>query len=198
MILKLKNVRIAFCQDLHVPGDFQGDKKFSFSSDFILEAGDPQIKMVEEAIETLAKKEWPDTYKTLLPTLKANNKVFLRSGSSKTDANGVVYDGFEGNMYIAARNNTDETPVNGVYKKQPLVLDEDRSKLSVVDGKPYAGCYVNVHLEPYAYTKYGGGVSASMRGVQFAKDGEPFMGSAPVDADEFDDLSDVGDGAELI
>jgi len=63
------------------------------------------------------------------------------------------------------------------------------------DGKPYAGCYVNANIELYAYShpKGGKGVSASLRAVQFLKDGESF-GAGPVNAeDEFEAVEESVD-----
>ena len=38
--------------------------------------------------------------------------------------------------------------------------------------------------------QYGKRINATLRGVQFVSDGEPFAGGQPADADEFDILED--------
>lgn len=54
---------------------------------------------------------------------------------------------------------------------------------------PYAGCYVNAGITIFAYKHAVGGmgVSASLRWVQFAKDGEAF-GAGRVDMDEIPEV----------
>jgi hypothetical protein len=89
------------------------------------------------------------------------------------------YDGFPGNLYISARN-----PV------RPTVLDADKTPLVAADGKPYAGCYVNVSLELWAQdNKYGKRVNATLMGVQFYRDGDSFTGGGAADESDFDDVS---------
>ncbi len=81
-------------------------------------------------------------------------------------------------MYITASN-----------KDRPLVIDVNRTPLTAQDGRPYSGCYVNATIEFYAYDNNGKGVSASLRGVQFFRDGDAFSGGSVASVDEFDDLS---------
>ena len=77
-------------------------------------------------------------------------------------------------MFIGARN-----------AKRPVVVDRDLTPLTAEDTKPYAGCFVNATVRFFAYDHPTGGkgVSATLRAIQFAKDGESF-GAGPVDAEE--------------
>ena len=89
------------------------------------------------------------------------------------------YDGFPGNLYVSARSTT-----------RPLVINNDKSPLTEQDGKPYAGCYVNASIELWAQdNNYGKRVNASLRGVQFLRDGDAFAGGGAASEDEFDDIS---------
>jgi hypothetical protein len=89
-------------------------------------------------------------------------------------------------MYVSASN-----------KVAPLVVDKDKSPLSEASGRPYAGCYVNASLDIWAQdNSYGKRVNATLRGVQFFRDGDAFAGGAPASEDEFDDLSDTGGDAD--
>ena len=75
-------------------------------------------------------------------------------------------------------------------KKRPVVIDRDKTPLVEDDGKPYAGCYVNAIIRLWAQdNSYGKRINASLEGVQFHKDGEPF-GAGGVSVDEFDDFED--------
>jgi len=104
--------------------------------------------------------------------------VCLRDGEEKEDTEGYGPDV----MSIIAKSDTRVPVIDG--NKLPVTPDDAKW--------PYAGCYVNGLLEVYAYKhELGGrGVSASLRAVQFAKDGESF-GAGRVDVDkEFDSVSD--------
>ena len=91
------------------------------------------------------------------------------------------YEGFPGNFFVTARN-----------KSRPLVIDRDKSPLTEADGRPYSGSYVNVILDVWAQdNSWGKRVNATLKGVQFSKDGEAFSGSAPASIDSFDDVSDA-------
>ena len=95
-------------------------------------------------------------------------------------------EGYPNNHYIKARN-----------KVRPLVIDKDRTKiLDESTGRPYGGCYVNANIEIYAQDNgFGKRINASLKGVQFFRDGDAFSGGAPASEDDFDDLSDTGDGS---
>jgi hypothetical protein len=70
------------------------------------------------------------------------------------------------------------------------VVDLQGNPLVTTDGKPYAGCYVNANIDVWWQdNKYGKRVNASLRSVQFVKDGESF-GAGPLDAaKEFEDVT---------
>jgi hypothetical protein len=81
---------------------------------------------------------------------------------------------------------------------RPLVIDKDKSPLTEQDGKPYAGCFVNASVELWPQdNNYGKRVNASLRGVQFFRDGDAFAGGGAASEDEFDDLA-VGAGEESL
>lgn len=180
MLFKLKNVRIAFCQNLFVAGAMAGDSsaKPRFSSTFIIAAGDPQIEALRKAIEEVAKEKWGTKYLAILKQLNAGGKTCLHDGNDKPQ-----YDGFEGNMYISAAS-----------PNRPGIFDSNKTELTEASGKPYAGCYVHANIEIWAQdNNYGKRINASLKGVMFYKDGDAFVGSVPSEADDFDDVSDTGE-----
>jgi hypothetical protein len=73
------------------------------------------------------------------------------------------------------------------------VLDRDKTPLVQADGRPYSGCYVNASVEFYAYDNNGKGIAATLKGVQFFKDGDAFTGGGVASPDDFDDLSTEGE-----
>ena len=173
MKIKLNAVRLSFPQ-LFEAKTVNGEGKPAFSAAFLISPKDPQIAMINTAISTDAAEKWGAKADAILKTIRAADKTCLHSGDLKAN-----YDGFEGMMYISARN-----PL------KPSVVDTNRSPLVAEDGRPYAGCYVNAVLELWTQdNNYGKRVNATLMGVQFYKDGESFVGGGVADADDFDDLT---------
>ena len=183
MKVKLANVRLAFPQ-LFEPRAFGEDgSEPAYGGAFIFSKTHPAFELVNAAIESVAKEKWEKEADKILKQLRAADKICLHDGDSKPD-----YAGFPGNFFIAARN-----------KARPLVIDKDKTPLTASDGKPYAGCYVNVTVDVWAQAnKFGKRVNATLSGVQFFKDGDAFTGAAPASPDDFDDLSDGADARDVI
>ncbi len=183
--LMLRNVRVAFPQ-LFTAKAVNGEGEPAFSAAFLLSPKHPQIAEINKIVEAVASEKWKGKAAEVLKTLRATDKALLHNGDTKSD-----YDGYAGNLFINARSKT-----------APLVLSADRVKLTEQDGKIYAGCYVYAQLEIWAQdNQFGKRVNASLKGVQFFKDGDAFAGGAPASADEFEDLSASGEtetaGADL-
>jgi hypothetical protein len=181
MKVKLTNVRLAF-PDLFEAKQFDGEGDFKFSATFLIPKSAPANKEIEAAILKVAKDKWGAKAESILASIKGNNQKYgYRDGVEKPE-----YDGYEGCMYIRASN-----------KARPLVLDRDKSPLTAADGRPYSGCYVNATITIFAYENKGKGISASLGGIQFFKDGDAFAGGAVASEDDFDEVADGAD-AELI
>ena len=172
MKIMLKNVRLAF-PVLWEAKTFNGEGKPAYSAALLMSRDDEQVKKIKQAISAVAKERWKDKAEQVLKSLVAQDKIALRDGDNKPD-----YDGFAGNMYVGTRSAV-----------RPLVVDRDRSQLTEADGKPYAGCYVNASIELWPQdNNYGKRINASLRGIQFVRDGDAFAGSSAASADEFDAL----------
>lgn len=173
MKLKLTNVRLAF-PALFEAKTVNGEGDPAFSAAFLLDPADPQVKAINAAIDTVAKEKFGAKADAVLKQMRTGDKVCLHNGDSKAD-----YAGFPGNLFISSRSKT-----------RPLVLNADKTPLTAADGKPYAGCYVNAIVELWPQdNNYGKRVNASLRGVQFVKDGDAFAGGGSASEDEFDDVA---------
>ena len=173
MKIKLNGVRLSFPQ-LFEATTVNGEGKPAFSAAFLISPKDPQVAAINAAIDAVAKDKWGAKAEANIKAMRAADKVCLHSGDLKSN-----YDGFEGNLYVSARNSM-----------RPLVIDVNKSPLTAQDGKPYAGCYVNASIELWAQdNNYGKRVNATLMGVQFYKDGESFTGGGVADTDDFDDLT---------
>lgn len=174
MKIMIPNTRLAFA-NIFKPKAVQAGDEPAFSCSLLL---DPKvnaaaIKAIEAAIEQVAKEKWGAKADTIMKSIRAKGDLCLRSGDEKAE-----YDGFEGNMYVSARSKT-----------RPTILDRDKTPLTEADGRPYSGCFVNASIDIYAQdNSYGKRINASLRGLQFFKEGNAFGGGAPASADEFDDL----------
>lgn len=177
MIIKLKNVRLAFF-DGFTPVAFEEGQDKKYASTFLLDKKNPQVKVIEAAIKEVAQAAWKDKGDATLKAIRTNpNKYCFQDGDTKS------YDGYAGCMSLAARN-----------KKRPTIIDVDKTPLTEQDGKPYSGCYVNASVEIWAQdNQYGKAIRASLRGIQFLRDGDAFSAGGVANEDEFEDL---GSGAD--
>lgn len=173
MKIKLNNVRLSFAE-LFEAKTVNGEGKPAYSASFLISPKDPQVALINAAIDSVAQDKYGAKAEANLKIMRTADKVCLHSGDLKAN-----YAGFEGMLYINARNTM-----------PPIVIDVDRSELSSRHGKPYSGCYVNVSLELWPQdNNYGKRINATLLGVQFFKDGESFAGGSAASIDDFDDLS---------
>lgn len=175
MKISLKNVRLAF-PELFVAKQFQSKGDFKYSATFLIpKTNKTLISQIEEAIKTVATEKWGAKADKILERARPiPNNFNFRDGDERDD-----YEGFEGCMYLRASN-----------KSRPLVIDVDKSPLAEQDGRPYSGCFVNANVSFFAYdNEFGKGISASLGGVQFFKDGDAFTGGGVSSVDDFEDLS---------
>jgi hypothetical protein len=179
-IIKLNNVRLSFpalftAKAMPNPDGSLGKAKFGAVFLLSKKANLSDITKVKAAIEYVIKEDG----KGKRPPL---GKTCLRDGSEKPDTDGYG----EEVMFISA--STD---------KRPGVVDRNLSPLVEQDGKPYAGCYVNATVRLwYQDNKFGKRVNASLRNVQFVKDGEPFGEKITAADEEFEAMPDDAGSAD--
>lgn len=169
--LMLRNVRLAFPHLFEPQVSDTGTKTFGVA--LLLPTDHPQIKAIRDCMEEAGKGKWGDKWPAQKKALEKQDRMALHDGDIK-----AKYDGYEGNLFI-----------NANAKARPLVIDQNKVPLTEDDGKPYAGCYVNASLEFWAqkdHPKGGSRINASLRGVQFLRDGDAFSAGRPADADEFE------------
>lgn len=175
MKVTLKDVRLSF-PDLFTPRPFKPGDKPKYKVTFLIPKDSSQIQEINAAILAVAKEKWGAKAESIIKSIRNNpNKFCFQDGDTKE------YDGYAGMMALSAGN-----------AARPLVIDGQKNPLTEADGKPYAGCYVNGIVEFFAYDNSGNGISASLKGVQFVRDGDAFGGGAPASVEDFDTL---GEGA---
>lgn len=180
-IVKLSNVRLRF-PNLFVAKSVNGEGDPAYSATFIIGRDQKDVlDNLNKAIHTAAVNKWKDKADSVIKKLKLADKLPLHDGDMKTE-----YDGFEGNYYVSART-----------KIKPRIVDRQAQLVNASDGIPYDGCYVVASIAVWAQdNNFGQRVNASLRGVQFMKDGEAFSAGRPAGEDEFDEIAEE-DGDDL-
>ena len=149
-----------------------GDPKFSCSGiiDPETKVGAANIDLLEEAIELVAKEKWPKDWQKVLKKLRKDGRVCLREGDEDAEET-------DGMMVLTASN-----------VKRPLTLDENGDDVTEADDVIYAGCFGDMIVRIWAQDNdYGQRVNASLEGVKFRKDGDPFSSTSKTDPSDFDD-----------
>ena len=171
----LKKVRLSF-PHLHEPNSYEGGPA-KFSASYIFEPTHPCVKELNAVIEKVAAEKWGAKADAILKQLRTAGKTCLRDGDTKAER-----EEYAGQMFISASS----------AKRVKLVDQDGVTPLVEADGKPYGGCFVNAFVEIWAMdNQFGKRICASLGGVQFHSDGEPFGASggnedftAVEDADE--------------
>ena len=181
----VKDARLAF-PNLFEPTSITGADgkpgKPRYGANLIIGMAHDQLPAIKKIIQQVAAEKWKDKAPAVLASLYKTVKVALHDGDEKPQ-----YDGFPGNVFIAA-NSQENAP--------PTVVDQARNPLNQKSGKPYAGCYVNASLEFWAQdNNFGKRINCTLRGVQFLRDGDSFSAGRPADSDEFEEVTE-GAGAD--
>lgn len=164
--IKIASARLSF-PSLFTTAQFGNDDTGKYEATFILDKDEhaETIKGIQAQIDHLLKTE----LKGKIPS----DKICLKDG----DESGR--EEFAGKMTIKAST-----------KRRPLVINRDKSPITEADNIVYPGCYVHAIISLWAQNnQFGKRINASLDGVQFARDGEPF-GDGGISANEFDAFGD--------
>jgi hypothetical protein len=181
---RLDKVRLSFSSIFRTTTDQNGDEcyKANFINDPSTKEGRLNEKKIQRAFKTALTEKFGEKAESI--KISDPKRLFFRDGetavSSTTDE---VYDGYEGMMFVTAKNKSN-TP--GKKPSHFPVVDGRRKPVDEDSGLIYDGCYVNAFISVYAVTgkeKGGHGVFATIEGIQFESNGEPF-GSAGMSAEQ--------------
>ena len=171
----VRNARLAFVQVFEKRA-FSEEMEPVYSLTLLLDPNDPENKKSIETIKNHAKDMMKEAWGSTRVQIK-------HCCFGDADEDGLAYDGFEGMFYVRLKN-----------KRRPLALDRQRTPISAEDNVLYSGCYGNVSMDMWCQksSKFGKNISGNLRGVQFMRDAEPFVGSK-VSENEFEDESEKED-----
>jgi hypothetical protein len=187
--LVLTNVRLSY---LYAFKPYQGKNddgsiSSSYTAHGILEPTDAQVRAIKDAINKVATAAWGDKAGQVLQQLKAQDKLCLHDGMTKSDA------AYQGKMFISANS-----------KKQPRIVAPDRTEITTNPGHkhaPYSGCWGTLIVDIYAQSpdgrpsKWGKRVNAGFMGVQLTKHDTAFGGGKVAKIEEFGVVALDGDAA---
>jgi len=169
--VKLNDVRLSFANALFEPQKVQGQGEAKFSASFILPPNHPGVAAIKAAMKAVAEAKWGAKAAETFMALKAGDKLALHDGDSKPQ-----YQGYKGNLFVNASN---------------------KSPLAATSGRPYAGCYVNGSIELWAQdNQFGKRINATLKGVQFLRDGERLAGGGVASADDFEAIPEAAGATE--
>lgn len=174
MKIMLKDVRLSF-PNLFRRAVFNGEEG-KFGATFLIPKESAQAKTVRDAIAALIKD-------ALKGAKLGPDKLCLRDGDE------AEWEGYAGHLSLKASN-----------ASRPLVIGRDKAPVAEEDGVVYAGCHVNAQVELWAQdNQFGRRVNASLLGVQFVRDGQPFGdGGRTSKLDDFDDLGAPDEDSPLL
>ena len=169
-LIRISNAVLSF-PTLAKPEPFAPGQVEKYSCDFIIPENDPAFKVFYEEAIAMVTQRFPQKFDGILKMINDTRKLrcYGRGSERLKQADGTIYKGYEGNVYISA-NSTE----------RPAYYDSDGTELMNVS-KLYGGCLVNAMVKPWLQdNKFGKGIRCDLLAVQFAGDGER-LGSSRVD-----------------
>lgn len=212
--LLLKGVRSAFLV-LGEPEDYQGNKRFRWSSTFLIPYKHPLLAEVKKGMLFVAEAKWGKKGASYYESvIEDKQTTCIIDGKKKPD-----YDGYAEHWALTAHR-----PQNS---GRPLVLDTDLSpiymteeqlakhkqarkedpELPVVElnevvpgkaGRIYSGCFVNAKIKFWCQDNDNGkAIRAELLTVQSLFRGDSFGGGAKPTSDDFEAVAEGADDDDL-
>lgn len=155
------------------PTTFNGEGSPKFQTTGILQPDSPEVEVFLKAQDKVGQDKWATKWGAVRKELAAKDRIALHDDNMKDHL-----DGYAGNMFF-----------NASSKIRPSVVDWNRTPLVEADGKPYAGCICVFKIDLWAMdNQYGRRICVTLKGVQFAQDGDAFAGGGVASPDDFDEL----------
>lgn len=176
----LRNVRLSF-PDLFEAKQYEGKGDFSYGAAFLVEPGSANDKAIRAAIEKAAKAKWGEKTAAIMKTIEGQSQKYCY-----VDGDTKAYDGYAGKWALSTKRPQDAG--------RPKVIDKDLRELTVEEGRPYGGCYVNAKVQFWAQdNQWGKGIRCTLIAVQFVADGESFGGAPQATTEGFESVETDAD-----
>lgn len=192
--LILRHVRLSFSQGLtELKASKAGDKP-RYSSNFIIEMDTPEGKKTKAELDAVIDEIMKEEFKGR--TIEGKD-LFLRKGDSQVNADGEVYEGYEGNYYLSGARSE--------KRGAPLVVGKKASAGAIArnhDEFPESGDYVNLKCNVFSLNgkndkggdpSHGKKICLEIGTVQFVEKGKPLGGGGKPNTSGLEDLADTED-----
>jgi hypothetical protein len=185
--------RLSF-EALGEPEQYHGKGPFRWAATFLIPAGNPFKKVMDDALEQVAQDKWGKKWKKIYDEI-----ILDKKGCCWIDGDRKDYNGYAGNWALTSyRQQKDGRPL--VIDNDGSPIYNDRNELNPGKaGRLFGGCFVRGEVELWPQENDNGyGLRAGLLQVQRVKKGDAFGGaSAPtagslgaVADDDEDDLND--------
>ncbi len=170
--LWIKKARLGFPALLVAKAVQGGEPKFSCN--FILDVGAEEWKEMGTIISAMAQEKWSENANGVLTMIKSDKRLrCYGQGSEKiSQKTGLVYDGFDGKLYISASNS--EKPK--LYGTDANELPPTANANQLFVGGNYVSGVISFWLQD---NQFGRGIRANLDGVQYIEEGEHFGAVGP-------------------
>lgn len=196
MKVKVNNVRLAFPKLFEPKAVGTGQDKY-YAAAFPIEPGSANQKALDDALVAVANEKWGAKGPTILAAIREKGDLGFQHKPLR-DKNGEVYDGFQDMFALNASLNAKKGKPGVFDKFADPATGKARAITDPNEGKPYAGCYVNVTIDLWAQdNQFGRKINAQLVAVQFWNDGDAFAGGGRPSADDFDAVTE-GAGADAL
>lgn len=177
MDLTLKNLRFSYLT-LYTPRAMKGAEgeeaeKLRYSVMLLGPKGGPAEKELHSAIESVARDKWGVKAEGVLKQLYASNKVCLKDGDMRLNAEGEVQEGYADHWYTSA-SATEENPPRVFNRFGDKVTAANFRELAMSDRRgPRSGDYGDAIVRIWAQdNNFGRRVNCQIIAVAFRKEGE--------------------------
>lgn len=182
-IIRLENARIRFCNLFEPRTPVIGGQpsgKPRYDATLMIEKGSESDKKMRHAIASLCQDVFKAQWKDQLEELQEEKRVQYNDGDSSKYR--LKHPEYKGHMIVRATRQESQGPL--------LITDRDPDKeLTIDDGIPYPGCWVNAVVQPYYNTTGGPRINVGLLGLQFVREDDRFAAGYQVTSADFEDLS---------
>lgn len=180
VLLTEVRLRVAFLAQPYVSKNDDGKDKASYSVVALIEPNSPAHQAIRQANREVAQAAWGAQWEAVMQQLAAQDRLCLHDGATKaTDPS------YQGKLFVSASSS--RKPRTLVTRGGVNVEISEKDPMF-----PYAGCWANVLVNPWAQgpdgkpNKFGKRVNAEILAVQFLRHDEAFgRAAAPIKLEEF-------------
>jgi len=177
-IIFFQNVRLSF-PSLTEPNTSVPNAKPKYAASFLMETGEPKLQEFMGRINELGTAKWKEHTQQVMGVINNDRRLrcFSKGEENVNQKTFQVYDGYEGKFVISANNER----MPQMIKPDGTPIDPNNTmEAQQVARSMYAGCMVNVALQPWLQdNQHGRAVRCSLVAIQFNADGEAFGEGTP-------------------